>query len=65
MKQSAMDFSKQHLAKDTIPGVYLEYLLGHYYKATETADLPDYSEYNKQMDTRRSKAVNSELGDYE
>jgi len=64
MKQSAMDFSKQHLAKDTIPGVYLEYLIGHYYKATETADLPDYSTYNKDMDTRRAKDENMDLGEF-
>lgn len=65
MKQSAMDFPKGHLAKDTIPGIYLEYLIGHYFKAIETADLPDYSEYNKEMDTKRAKETNADLSQYE
>jgi len=65
MKQSAMDFSKAHLAKDTIPGIYLEYLIGHYFKAVETADLPDYSEYNKEMDTKRAKEANAELSQFD
>jgi len=64
-KQSAMNFPKAHLAKDTIPGIYLEYLIGHYFKAIETGDLPDYSEYNKEMDTKRAKATNTELSQYE
>jgi len=64
MKQSAMDFPKAHLAKDTIPGIYLEYLLGHYFKAVETGDLPDYSEYDKEMDTERAKQANADLNDY-
>ncbi|AFH22243.1 hypothetical protein OSG_eHP20_00040 [environmental Halophage eHP-20] len=65
MKQSAMDFPKAHLAKDTIPGIYLEYLIGHYYKAIETGDLPDYSEYNKEMNTKRAKETNADLSQYE
>jgi hypothetical protein len=61
VKGSSTAFTKQHLAKNTIPSAYLDYLLRHYYKAVETGELADYSEYDKEMDTRRSKATNESL----
>jgi len=65
VKGSSTEFTAQHLAKDTIPAAYLDYVLRHYYKAVETGNLSDYSDYNKRMDTRRAKASNTELSDWQ
>jgi len=64
VKGSSMEFSKAHLAKNTIPSAYIDYLLRHYYKAVKTGDLPDYSDYNRKMDTQRSKTENNSLENY-
>jgi len=64
VKGSSTEFTKAHLAKNTIPSAYLDYLFRHYYKAIETAELPDYSEYNKEMDTKRAKSDNDSLENY-
>lgn len=65
VKGSSMEFGKEHLAKNTIPAAYLDYLLGYYYKAVETGELPDYSEYDSEMDTRRAREANASLSNYE
>lgn len=64
VKGSDVAFSKAHLAKNTIPAAYLDYLLRHYHKAVETGDLPDYSDYDKQMDAKRAESENGSLGDW-
>lgn len=64
VKQSSMVFGKEHLAKDTIPGVYIDYLMGQYYEHTSNEDLPDYSDYDREMYKRRSEETNKHLSDY-
>jgi len=56
--------SKAHIAKNTIPSAYLEYLLRYYYRAVDGEERPDYSEYDKEMDKKRSQEANSALGDF-
>jgi len=57
--------SKDHIAKNTIPAVYLDYLMKHYFRAVDSEDRPDYSEYDKEMDTQRSQEENSQLTTYQ
>ena len=64
VKGSSTEFPKAHLAKNTIPAAYLDYLFQYYYKGIETGELPDYSDYDKEMDTQRSREKNSELTDF-
>jgi len=64
VKGSSAEFAKSHLAKNTIPAAYLEYLLRHYYEYANSEDLPDYSDYNSEMDTKRAKETNTTLADY-
>lgn len=64
VKGSSVEFGKGHLAKNTIPASYLNYLLRYYYEYVNDEDLPDYSNYNNEMDTKRSKKANSSLTDY-
>ena len=62
VKGSSTEFPTQHLAKNTIPSAYIDYLLRHYYTARDERDeRPDYSNYNKEMDTKRAKEQNTEL----
>jgi hypothetical protein len=64
VKGSSTKFSKAHLAKNTIPSAYLDYLMRHYYKAVETGELPDYTDYDKDMNTSRRQAENAGLTDF-
>lgn len=61
VKGSSTQFPADHLAKNTIPAAYLDYLLRHYHTARDTADRPDYSDYNREMDTKRAKEQNTQL----
>lgn len=61
VKGSSTEFTAQHLAKNTIPAAYLDYLLRYYYEAVDSDDRPDYTNYNDEMDTRRSRERNAEL----
>jgi hypothetical protein len=61
VKGSSTEFSKGHLAKNTIPAAYLDYLLRYYYKAVEDETLPDYTDYNERMEKKRRQAANSSL----
>lgn len=65
VKGSSMEFSKQHLAKNTIPAAYLDYLMKYYYRAVDSEDRPDYSEYDKEMDAKRAREKNAVLSNYE
>jgi hypothetical protein len=56
---------KQHIAKNTIPAAYIDHIMKHYYRAVDTEERPDYSEYNKEMDAKRSKQANHELSAWE
>lgn len=61
VKGSSVEFGKEHLAKNAIPAVYIDYLLQYYYKAVASGELPDYSEYDKEMDARRAREANESL----
>lgn len=64
VKGSSMEFSKEHLAKNTIPAVYLDYLMKHYHRAVDGEERPDYSEYDSEMDQQRAEAANESLEAY-
>jgi len=62
VKGSSAEFPAQHLAKNTIPAAYIDHLLRHYYVTRDGGDeRPDYSNYNKEMDTKRAKERNTDL----
>jgi len=66
VKGTDMDIaSKDHIAKNTIPAVYLDYLMKHYFRAVDSEDRPDYSEYDKEMETQRSQEANAQLSTYQ
>jgi hypothetical protein len=55
---------KQHIAKNTIPAAYIDHIMRHYARATDDVDRPDYSDYDKQMETKRRKEANHALGTF-
>jgi hypothetical protein len=62
-------YTKQHLAKNTIPAPYIYYLLRAWIKAYEeekgiSADRVDYSDYDKRMQTERRDNANRDLDDF-
>ncbi|UXF50803.1 MAG: hypothetical protein HQRvContig01_35 [Haloquadratum phage sp.] len=61
VKGSSTTFSKAHLAKNTIPTQYIEYIMRHYYEHTVKPDLPDYSQYDKEKETERRQTENDQL----
>lgn len=61
VKGTDTSFRKEHVAKNTIPAAYIRYIMRHYYDATDSEKRPDYSDYDKEMDAKRSKQVNAEL----
>jgi len=61
VKGSSTEFSKAHLAKNTIPSAYIDYIMRHHAEAVERGELPDYSSYDKDMQTKRRATENSEL----
>jgi len=65
VKGPSMDFDKQHLAKNTIPAAYIDYIMRHYYKAIDDEERPDYSEYDKEMDAKRAKEENAQLTNFQ
>lgn len=64
VKGSETYFSKEHLAKNTIPAAYLDYLMRYYYRAVDDEDRPDYSEYDKEMDAKRNAEVNHSISEF-
>jgi len=58
-------YRKDHLAKNTIPRVYLRHILAGYYKAIDTEDRPDYSNYDKEMDAKRAQEQNKQLTEWQ
>src|SRR6056297_2705625 len=65
VKGSSTEFSKAHLAKNTIPSAYLDYLLRHFAEHVADAGGPDYSDYDSRMDKKRKQAANSCLSAFE
>jgi len=70
VKGSSVEFPKEHLAKNTIPAAYLDYLLRWYAKADDSVnrdgyvDRDKYDNYDKEMDTRRAKEQNVQLCEF-
>lgn len=65
VKGSDTGFTKEHLAKNTIPAVYIDYIMSHYYKNQENDDLPDYSDYDSRQETERKESENESLDHYQ
>jgi len=65
VKGSSVKFDKQHLAKNTIPSAYIDHIMKHYYRATDSEDRPDYSQYDKEMQAERAQQSNQTLGQYQ
>ena len=67
VKGTDTDFAKQHIAKNTIPAAYLDYLLRHYAQARDETDRKEmvnrekYDNYDKEMDTKRAQETNQSL----
>lgn len=57
--------SKGHIAKNTIPSAYIDYIMRYHAKAVDTEDRPDYSDYDKEMDAKRAKAENKSLESFQ
>jgi len=65
VKGTSTEFPKAHVAKNTIPQAYIDYIMRHYATATDNReDKPDYDNYRKEMDTHRNKQENTELNEY-
>ncbi len=58
-------YQKGHLAKNCVPRPYLQYLMQAYAQAIDKGQRADYSEYDKEMDTRRAKKANTTLGKFQ
>jgi len=56
---------KEHIAKNTIPAAYIDYIMRHHARAVDTEDRPDYSNYNEEMDAKRAKEANAQLVDFQ
>ncbi len=65
VKGSSMDFNKEHLAKNTIPAAYINYIMRHHAEAVNERELSDYTDYDKTLQTKRRKDENSKLGAYQ
>lgn len=65
VKGSSTEFSKAHLAKNTIPAAYIDYIMRHHAEAIATDDRPDYSEYDKEKQTERRETRNSQLQEWD
>ena len=51
-------FGKDHVAKNTIPSAYIDYIMRHYSEHVADDDGPDYSDYNGRMEKKRRQASN-------
>lgn len=65
VKGSSVEFSKAHLAKNTIPAAYINYIMRHYAEAVADSDRPDYSDYDERKQTERREATNDTLDSYQ
>ena len=61
VKGSSTEFTKEHLAKNTIPSAYIDYIMRHYSEHMANPDRPDYSDYDRKMQTQRRAATNEKL----
>lgn len=63
-------YAKQHIAKNTIPAPFIQYLVRAWLAAYEeeqgiTEDRVDYSDYDERMELQRRSDDNAELTDFE
>lgn len=59
------DYPKEHVAKNALPLVYVDYLCRAWLEATGRAQgVADYSDYDAEMDQRRAELANENLGDF-
>lgn len=66
VKGCSGNYSREHIAKNSIPEAYLRYLLQHYAKSLEfDGDREQYTDYDKELSTRKGKFENQELSQYQ
>lgn len=71
VKGSDVSFPKEHLAKNTIPAPYLDYLMQYWAKADDSVNREGYvnreryDDYNEEMDARRAEEANTQLTEYQ
>jgi len=66
VKGSSTEFATKHLAKNTIPAAYIDYIMRHHALVVADGDeLRDYSNYNTEMENRRREGENSSLEAYQ
>ena len=65
VKGSSTEFTKEHLAKNTIPSAYIDYIMRHHSEHVADPNRPDYSDYDKQMQTKRRTTENTNLEAYQ
>lgn len=59
------DYPKEHLAKNSLPLPYVHHLCRAWLDATRASEgVADYSDYDAEMDERRARAANAEIGDF-
>jgi hypothetical protein len=67
VKGTDVDFPKQHIAKNTVPAAYLDYLMQKWAKADDAdnregyVDRKKYNEYGEEMEKKRARKKNHEL----
>ena len=64
VKGSSTEFTKAHLAKNTIPAAYIDYIMRHYCEHIADSNRPNYSDYDRKMETKRRKIANTNLEAY-
>jgi len=70
VKGCSMEYKKQHIAKNTIPNQYINYLFQWYAKADTTpnkegsVNREKYDNYRNEMDEHRAKEANTQLTEY-
>jgi len=65
VKGSSTEFSKDHLAKNTIPGAYINHIMRYHGVATEPDGMSDYTDYDKERKTWKRNQDNTELSAYQ
>lgn len=59
------DYTKEHIAKNSIPLPFMHYLCRSWMDATEASEgVADYSNYDAEMDKQRAEAANSSLDEF-
>jgi len=66
---NAKQYTKQHMAKNSIPAPYIHHICRDWLKVHEEANgetdgRPDYSDYDSEMDLRRRTAANQSIYEY-